>query len=185
MSAGPVGSQTSTPTPVVTGSTRVGRTLAAAAGTWDAGVALGYQWLRDGAPIAGATSTTYAVLAGDLARRMSVVVTGTRPGFATVSRTSAQTAPVVKGRLDRPPKPKIKGSAKVGQRLKVVPGAWPSGVRLKFRWYVDGRAVRGATGKRLLLKQSFRGKRIQVKVTGKKPGYRPRKTTSARTGAVV
>lgn len=183
-STGPA-TQTSTPTPTISGTARVGQTLSVVAGSWDPGVALGYQWLRDGAPIPGATAPSYPLLVADLGRRISVTVTGTRAGFVTVSRTSAQTSPVAKGRLGKPPVPKVTGSAKVGQRLKVVPGTWDAGVRLRFQWYADGKAIRGATGKKLMLKQAYRGQRVHVKVTGAKPGYRSRKVTSARTPAVV
>ena len=102
-----------------------------------------------------------------------------------MSRTSTQTFPVAKGRFGKVPKPKVKGAAVVGNRLRVVTGAWPDGVRLKIQWYADGKRISGATGKKLLLARSFRGKRISVKVTGTKQGYRPGKATSARTSAVV
>ena len=122
---------------------------------------------------------------GDLGKRMTLTVTGTRRGYVTVSRTSAQTFPVAKGRFAKPPKPKIKGAAEVGKRLRVVTGAWPDGVQLKIQWYADGERIRGATGKKLLLAQSLRGKRISVKVTGTKQGYRPSKATSTHTAVVV
>ena len=183
--AGTLLTQSSTPTPTVFGSARVGETLAATVGLWDPGVTLGYAWLSDGTPVAGATSSTYALVVGDLGRRISVTVTGTRAGYVTVSRTSTQTFPIAKGRFGKPPKPKIKGAAEVGSRLRVVTGAWPAGVRLKIQWYADGKRISGATGKKLLLAQSYRGKRISVKVTGTKPGYRPSKATSARTSAVI
>jgi hypothetical protein len=63
--------QTSTPAPTVAGTPRVGETLTAAAGSWDPGVALSYQWLGDGTVIPGATSPTYALVAGDLGKSMS------------------------------------------------------------------------------------------------------------------
>lgn len=78
------------PIPVITGSALVGQVLTASVGTWaPAPVALSYVWLRDGAAIPGATNPSYTVVAADLAKQLSVQVTGTKAGYATVARTSA------------------------------------------------------------------------------------------------
>lgn len=46
--------------PVVSGTGRVGSTLSATGGTWsEPDVTIGYQWLRDGLAIDGATGSTY------------------------------------------------------------------------------------------------------------------------------
>jgi hypothetical protein len=176
--------QVSTPTPVVTGVARVGETLSANAGSWDPGVSLGYQWSADGAPVAGATASTYAVPAGDLGRQLSVTVTGTRAGYAPVSRTSAPTSAVSPGVLATPPVPTIRGKAKVGKKLTVVPGHWPAGVTLTYQWFVGTKAVDGATGPKLKVKRTWVGKRIRVAVTGMLAGYEPRTARSARTSPV-
>ena len=47
------GDLTATPTPTIIGTTLFGELLGAAAGTWDAGTALTYQWLVDGSPSRG------------------------------------------------------------------------------------------------------------------------------------
>jgi len=46
------------------------------------GVNRSYQWLRDGAPIAGAISSRYTPTGMDATRSVSVAVTGSLPGFA-------------------------------------------------------------------------------------------------------
>ncbi|MDR2453066.1 MAG: FG-GAP-like repeat-containing protein [Bifidobacteriaceae bacterium] len=82
-------------TPAVSGTAKVGSALTAAPGTWaPAGVALAYQWLRDGAAITGATAKTYTLVAADQGKKMSVRVTGTLAGYTTASATSAQTSAV-------------------------------------------------------------------------------------------
>jgi len=177
--------QVSTPTPVVTGDARVGETLSANAGTWDPGVTLGYQWSADGAPVTGATAPTYAVPAGDLGRQLTVTVTGTRAGYATVSRTSAPTPAVAPGVLGSAPTPTIRGKAKVGKKLTAVPGQWQAGVTLTYQWFVGTKAVDGATGPRLKVRKAWVGKRIRLKVTGAKPGYAPVTMASKRTGKVL
>jgi hypothetical protein len=55
-------------------------------------VTLRYQWLRNGVAVSGATYSTYVVNKADRGRRLSVRVTGSKAGYTTVSRTSAQTA---------------------------------------------------------------------------------------------
>ncbi len=77
-------------TPHLTGKARVGRRLRVAAGVWSpAPVALTYQWLRNGRPIARATGAAYQLRARDRGKRISVRVTGTRGGYAGVSVVSA------------------------------------------------------------------------------------------------
>jgi hypothetical protein len=83
----------SAPTPVVSGTARVGGVLAVAPGAWGpAPVDLAYQWLRSGAVIPGATGATYTVTADDAGRLLSVRVTGSKAGRADATRTSAATA---------------------------------------------------------------------------------------------
>jgi hypothetical protein len=79
-----------TQVPTITGTRRVGATLTAVPGTWGPGtVTLGYQWLRNGSPIVGATSSIHKLVTADYRTVISVRVTGTKPGYATVTKTSA------------------------------------------------------------------------------------------------
>lgn len=83
------------PTPTVSGLPRVGSLLTAVPGTWQpAPVALTYQWLRNGSPIAQATGTTYTLVSADAGTTISVRVTGARSGYASSSVESAPTAPI-------------------------------------------------------------------------------------------
>ncbi len=77
------------PVPAVTGTGRVGSTLRVEPGTWGPSpVTRRYQWLRDGTAVVGATGATYGLTAADLGTAISANVTGTKPGYATVTRTS-------------------------------------------------------------------------------------------------
>jgi len=78
-----------TPTPTLSGTAKAGQTLSAKAGNWDSGVALSYQWLRNGVAIKGATKSTYKLVAADKGKKISVKVTGTKTGYVTVVKTSA------------------------------------------------------------------------------------------------
>jgi hypothetical protein len=172
------------PTPTVSGTPRVGSALNATTGAWMTGVTLGFQWFVDGAPVSGATGTTYTPGAGDLGKAVHVAVTGTRPGYPDVTTTSADTAAVGLGVLTTA-KPVISGKPHVGRTLTAKPGTWTSGTTFGYAWYADGVAVKHATAKRLLLTRAQRGKRITVKVTGSHPGFHGRTLTSARTTRVV
>lgn len=86
---------TLTPTPTISGTAQVGQSLTAVPGTWDAGVALTYQWNQDEAPIIGATSTSYVLTTSNLGGVISVTVSATKTGFVDARRTSLNTAAVI------------------------------------------------------------------------------------------
>jgi len=112
------------------------------------------------------------------------VVTGSKAGFTTASAVSAPTAVVAAGTLSSV-KPKIKGTATVGSKLKVTAGKWaPSTIKLTYRWYRSGKAISGATKASYTLKKADKGKKITVKVTGRATGYATKSVTSASTRKV-
>lgn len=81
---------TATPTPKITGTKKVGKTLTAKPGTWKpSGVKRSYQWYRGSAKIDGATKSTYQLTSRDKGKKITVKVTGRAPGFATKTKTSA------------------------------------------------------------------------------------------------
>jgi hypothetical protein len=172
-------------TPQVSGRPVVGSTLTAAPGTWGpAPVTLSYQWLRSGVAVPGATGTTYPVTAADLGATLSVRVTGAKTGYTTVAKVSVATAAVAAGALSAH-KPKIKGKARVGKKLKAKAGAWgPVPVTLSYQWYRNGKPIKGATRAAYKLKHVDRRKKLTVKVTATKPGYTTLTQTSKATTKV-
>ena len=198
------------PVPVIEGMAEVGKKLTAVSGTRQPKpVKLRYQWLRDGKDIDGATSAAYTLTAVDAGAKVSVRIIGSKLGYASVRRTSAQTAAVKAEPLPTPtptpkptPKPtptpepsekeftavsvpKITGSAKVGKKLTADPGAWgPGQVALSYQWYRSGGKIEGATQAVYTLKAADKGKTITVKVTGKKAGYTTKSATSKATKKV-
>jgi hypothetical protein len=170
---------TATPVPTITGSAILGQKLTAVPGTWSpATVALGYQWLRDGEPIVGATSSTYTLVPDDFGATISVSVTGTKSGYTTVTKTSEPTDTVTGAVTGSTPT--ISGTGTVGQTLTAIAGAWgPDGVELSYQWKRAGVAIEGATEPEYTLTGDDAGASITVTVTGTKDGY----TTLAKTSA--
>jgi hypothetical protein len=78
---------TKTPVPTIQGNNTAGSKLTAIAGTWDAGVTLNYQWFRQGTQVG--TGSTYKTTTKDKGKKISVKVTGTKNGYASVVKISA------------------------------------------------------------------------------------------------
>lgn len=76
-------------TVTIDGTAVVGSTLTADTAGWPSVAPLQYQWLANGAPIAGATSATYTVSSGDAGKNLSVVVTEIVKSYELGTVTSA------------------------------------------------------------------------------------------------
>lgn len=70
--------------------------------------------------------------------------------------------------------PKVSGTAKVGGTLSVSSvGAWsPAPTSATYQWYRSGAAISGATRSSYQLVAADRGKKITVRVTGQRAGYK-------------
>jgi hypothetical protein len=158
-------------TPVVSGRAQVGQALRVRPGAWSPGATLTRQWFRANKPIAGATGATYTVRPADVNKRLSVRVTGRLSGHTARTLSSARTGKVAKGRLTAP-RPKLKGTLKVGRTLTAARGAWkPGGVTFAHRWFRNGNRIAGAGQRTYQLTARDRGRRITVRVIGTKPGH--------------
>ncbi len=172
--------------PVVLGTARVGLKLVAQPGAWGpAPVQLSYQWYRGGSRIAGATQSSYTLVAADRGQRVMVKVTGTKSGLSSVTRSSAQTGSVAAGILSKVSTPRITGVLKVRFTLQATVVPWsPSGVRYSYQWYRSGVRISGATKSSYRLGAADKGRKMSVKVTGSKAGYTSVAKSSAKTGVV-
>jgi hypothetical protein len=175
----------------ITGTAKVGSTLAAVPGTWESmPLVLTYQWKANGVAITGATAATYKPAAAQVGKTITVTVTEQRTagkgGYAITSKTSAATAAVVAGTLGPAPVPAITGPAKVGSTLTAVPGTWgPAPVALTYQWKANGVAITGATAATYKVAAAHRGKTLTVTVTGTKAGYTTKSKTSVATAKIV
>ena len=184
--------QTATPSPAIGGSPVFGQTLTANVGSWDPGVTTHYVW-KDGSTVLatdGPLTLSDPALVG---RTITLAVTGTRTGFTDATTTattviaaatlSGPTAAVQPGTIATT-RPTIHGKAKVGKKLTAEPGTWSANgtaVTLAYQWFVNGKAIKGATKAKLKLTKKLKGKKVTVQVTGSAAGYTTVDETSKAT----
>jgi hypothetical protein len=167
----------------VTGTVKVGSVLAARPGVWTTGTVFTYQWYRSGVPVSGAVSASYRPAAADAGKRMSVRVTGTKPGYRPAAMTSTATAPVAAGTLVAPV-PAVTGTLRTGYVLAANPGTWTRGTVLRFQWFRSGVPISGAIARTYRLVAADRADTLRVRVSGSLPGYSPAVRFSASTARV-
>jgi hypothetical protein len=80
--------------PTIRGTAEVGRTLTARPGAWTPGTTFAYVWYADGKVVKHQTRARLRLTTAQQGHRITVRVTGSLPGYQTVSRTSARTAKV-------------------------------------------------------------------------------------------
>ncbi|MBL0747738.1 hypothetical protein [Nocardioides baculatus] len=172
----------------ISGKARVGQVLTASGldwvsdlGTTPPGLSLSYKWYRNGKLIKGARKSTYRLTFRDLKKRVRVRELVSAPGFETGAYSLAdETRKVRIGKLASP-RPRIGGKAKVGKRVKARTAGWTRGTKFRYQWFVGKKAIRGATGKKLRISRSLKGKKIAVKVTGTKKGFKKASAKSRAT----
>ena len=171
-------------TPTISGTARIGVKLTAKPGAWEPGTTFGYQWRVAGKNVSGATKSTFVPRSADKGKTVTVAVTGSHPDFVSVTKTSKATAKVLPLLKLKSATPKISGKARVGAKLTAKPGAWTSGTTFSYQWRVSGKAVSGATSSTFVPRAADKGKKVTVRVTGKKAGYTTVTKTSKSTSAV-
>ena len=165
--------------PAISGTAKVGKTLKASAGTWNASPSkVAYQWKRNGKAIKGATKAKYRAVKADAGKKLTVTVTASRSGYKSASKTSSAKAIA----FANAKKPKISGTAKVGKKLKAKKGTWlgsPAGY--SYQWYRGSKKIAGAKKSSYTVKSTDQGKKIRVKVTAKRSGFPSTSAYSAYT----
>lgn len=181
----PTPSFTRSPTPVVTGTAKVGQTLKAAAGPWTPVPTLTYQWKRGSTTIANATASAYKLVNADIGTKIAVTITAKKSGVTTATRTSAATAAVT-STLSLTPVPKISGTARAGQTLTATAGTWaPAPVAVSYQWTRSGSAIKGATAKTFVVRPTDVDATISVRATGTRSFYASVARSSVATTKVT
>jgi hypothetical protein len=82
--------------------------------------------------------------------------------------------------------PKISGTVKVGRTLKVKVGSWSPRPSYRYQWYANGEKITSkGTKKSFKVTSKQKGKRITVRVTGRKAGYVTVAKTSKKSKKVA
>ena len=69
--------------------------------------------------------------------------------------------------------------------VKASTGTWSEkGLKYSYQWKLNGKKIKGATKSTYKLAKADKGKKITVKVTGKKSGYTSVTKTSKSTSKV-
>lgn len=108
-----------------------------------------YHWLRNGRPIAGATSENYVVQRGDIGAVLTFEFSGVVGNTYIYPTISAPSAVVQDAVVDTPvDAPSISGSARVGSTLTAIPAPGdPKGTTYGYQWNINGRPLPFVTTK--------------------------------------
>jgi beta-glucosidase len=146
---------------------RVGVTQTAVLSDWEpAGALPGYQWAVGGRIVA--TAPQYRPVGADAGKALTL--TASIAVGSEVATTTIAIGAIAKGVI-KAGKVTVTGTAKVGKTLKAKRSGWPTSTKYTYRWYANGKAIKGATKPSLKLESAQAGKRITVKVTAKRAGY--------------
>jgi hypothetical protein len=133
---------------------------------------------------------TYTVLASDRAASINVTVTGTKLGFITVAKTTANSAPVT-GPFASIGTPTISGTVAMTKQLTANPGIWSPNATFTYQWLrraLDSNTpveITGAKSATYTLTSADRGLVISVRVSGTLSGYFVTPATSVETDVVM
>ncbi|MCL2613345.1 MAG: CHAP domain-containing protein [Nocardioidaceae bacterium] len=169
--------------PFIDGTAKVGQQLTGHVGTWSGKPShYAYQWTAKGAPIAGATSSTFTVTAAQLNRTIGLTVTGSHPKSTSVSTSADATAAVVRGTFTNGTLPTVSGTPIVDDQLTASPGSWtPDPASYTYTWLDNGQAISGATTQTLPLTSGMVGDTITLIAHARAAGFKTATRTSQTT----
>ncbi|WP_328463154.1 hypothetical protein OHA21_37195 [Actinoplanes sp. NBC_00393] len=157
--------------PAIVGTAAVGAVVRVNPGAWSpAPRSYTYRWAANGAPISGATGSSYTIPASLRGKRLTVSVTAASADSvsAPVSSAALTVGYGVAPKATR--KPKITGTAKVAKTVKASVGSWsPRATAYRYEWRVNGKLV--ATTAALKLKKTWATKKLTLTVIAKRTGH--------------
>lgn len=116
-----------TAAPIISGTATQGQKLTTSSGSWSGFPAPSYtyQWMRDGANISNATSGTYDLIAADVGKKISCVVTATNSA-GSKSQSTEDIGPIAPLTVipSNTVAPAVTGDTDVGSTLTSTNGTW-------------------------------------------------------------
>jgi hypothetical protein len=153
--------------PQVSGSPAAGQQLMCLRGAWKGQPppTFTYQWLRDGAGIPTATTSTYTVGEEDRGKALSCRVTASNSVRTVAAMSSSVQVPgnePVNMEL-----PEASGTLAVGETLTCRPGVWSGQPppTFTYQWHVNGLAIPGETASTYTIAPADRGLVLSCSVT--------------------
>ncbi len=160
-----------TQTPTITGTPKVDSTLTAHTGTWSPEPTFTYQWNADGAPISGATESTFVPTGAEVGKAITVTVTGTKDTYASTPVTSAATDAVAQATFTAPSKVTVSGWYTVGETLTASATWTPTPDSVTYTWLRDDVPIDGATAATYTLAWDDVDHSIAARIAVSKSGY--------------
>ena len=198
VAAAPAANSPAIGVPTISGTAQVGETLEAdTSGVTDAdglsNVQYEYQWLADDSDIAGATGSTYTLVAEDEGKAITVQVSFTDDEGNEETLTSTATDAVSAAPAANSPAtgvPTISGTAQVGETLtadtsNIADADGLSSVQYEYQWLADDAGISGATNATYTLADADEGKAISLRVSFTDDADNEETLTSAATAAVA
>ncbi len=132
--------------PKIFGSMSVGETLTCNVGEWSGSKPLTfkYQWLRGGAPIAGAIGETYVIEKGDEGQALICRVTAKNnaPEGEVSKESASRTVTLGKPENTHIPEVSPSGTVGVGTPLECSPGSWnQTGLTYEYHWLRENESI--------------------------------------------
>ena len=149
--------------------------------------ALSYQWLRDGAEIAGANKAVHLLTQRDVDAEISVRISFVDKNDTVESLTSASTSPVADVNDAPTGAVTISGIARQDEVLEAVTtslGDLDGMGELSYQWMRDGKVIARGAESTYTLKRADVGEPISVQVTYTDGGGTTETVTSAETSNV-
>jgi hypothetical protein len=156
----------------IQGTAQVGQTLSVAQAPTitPANATVSYQWLRAGAAITGATSSSYVVQPADAGLQVALKITATAAYYASGSRTSSGL--LIPGTCQLT-EVTILGHAVVGNTITAKRTVTPSSATVAYQWVREDGPIAGATEQTYRLVAGDLGHNIRVQMTATATGWQP------------
>ncbi len=157
------------PRPTLPAEAEVGTPVVATVPTATPEPSLTYQWYVGGTLVPGATGPSYTPRTADVGSPVRVFVTARREGVRTLRLASVPTSPVTRASI-RADAPTVEGAPRPLTTVRAGIGQVSPRGTTAYQWFVDGRAVKGATSSTYAVPSSAIGRALAVRVVHRAPG---------------